>query len=88
MPIDRIAILLVLITLTVSSPVFFYLIRRQVRKSGHGGGWRHAAFFLGPLLAPLLFLLFKISENRRTRQGDFSAGIGNRPVGNCLHDGP
>ena len=89
MPMDRIAsflVFLVLITIVVSWPVFFYLIRKQARKSSRGGGWRHAAFFLGPLLAPVVFLLFKISQNRQTKQGDLRAGIGNRPVESGLHD--
>jgi hypothetical protein len=85
MPIDKVAMFLVLITMAFSWPVVFYLIRRQARKSGPGGDWRHAAFFLGPFLAPVVFLLFKISESRQTRQGDFRASIGNHPVGDGPH---
>jgi hypothetical protein len=43
-------------------PVFFFVIRRRAREAGRGAGWRHAAFFLGPLGAPVVFVLLKISD--------------------------
>lgn len=53
-----------LVILVTAWPVFFFLVRRCARKAGRGAGWRHAAFFLGPIGAPFVFLLLARSERR------------------------
>lgn len=59
---------LVLIALFASWPVFFYLIRRRALNSGRGGGWRHGAFFLGPVGALVIFVCLKFYDSARIRQ--------------------
>jgi hypothetical protein len=54
------------IILVVAWPVFFFLIRQHARETGRGGGWRHAAFFLGPVGAALIFLFLKLSDHTPT----------------------
>jgi hypothetical protein len=51
-----------LVILVAALPVFFFLVRRRACASGRGGRWRHAAFFLGLIGAPLVFLLLVRSE--------------------------
>jgi hypothetical protein len=56
--------LVAFVVLVAAWPVFFFLIRRRARELGRGGGWRHAAFFLGPIGAPVIFVLLKLSDKR------------------------
>lgn len=65
MPLFDTVILGGLIVLTLAWPVFFFLIRRRTRETGRGSGWKHAAFFLGPVCAPIVFLLWIQSEKGR-----------------------
>ena len=58
-------LLVPLVALFLSWPVFFFLIRRRTLKTGKGARWHHAAFLLGPLGAAVIFLWFAISDRQK-----------------------
>jgi len=52
-------LLITVVLLFISWPVFFFLIRRHAKANQAWAGWRHLAFWLGPIGALLIFVGLK-----------------------------
>lgn len=51
--------------LLITWPVFFFLIKRQTRATNRWKGWRHLAFWLGPVGAAFIYAGLTYSDRRQ-----------------------
>lgn len=53
---------LILIAFVVAWPVFFLLIGRHTKATRSWAGWRHLAFFFGPIAGLLIYVCLKVFD--------------------------